>query len=142
MLLLLDANCWLQIVRNRPHADDVRRLLAGVSATDVKITDMAVHSIAIVMGRFKTLDDFPQVVRDFGIGPLTEIIRLGPSDYRRVVEVAQLYRLDFDDAYQYAAAELRGLTLVSLDADFDRTPRGRLTPAAALAQYSAGQGTP
>ena len=49
------------------------------------------------------------------------------------------YRLDFDDAYQYVAAEFHGLTLVSLDVDFDRTPRGRLTPAAALQAFKDEQ---
>jgi predicted nucleic acid-binding protein len=50
----------------------------------------------------------------------------------RVANACSTYGLDFDDAYQYVAAELHGLKLVSLDADFDRTPNGRLTPAAAL----------
>lgn len=36
------------------------------------------------------------------------------------------------DAYQYTAAEKYGLTLVSLDGDFDRTERGRKTPAEVL----------
>ena len=40
--------------------------------------------------------------------------------------------LDFDDAYQYVAAETHNLTLVSFDADFDRTERGRKTPADVL----------
>ena len=44
--------------------------------------------------------------------------------------------LDFDDAVQYVAAERDDLTLVSLDADFDRTPRGRKTPAQALAEFT------
>nr|HID14904.1 PIN domain-containing protein [Anaerolineae bacterium] len=43
-----------------------------------------------------------------------------------------LFRLDFDDAYQYVAAEEYGLTLVSFDTDFDRTERGRKTPAQVL----------
>jgi predicted nucleic acid-binding protein len=38
------------------------------------------------------------------------------------------FRLDFDDAYQYVAAEKYGLTLVSFDADFDQTKLGRKTP--------------
>jgi len=41
-------------------------------------------------------------------------------------------KLDFDDAYQYVAAEKHNLTLVSFDADFDRTDRGRKTPAELL----------
>lgn len=39
-----------------------------------------------------------------------------------------LLNLDFDDAYQYVAAEKYTLTLVSFDADFDRTERGKKTP--------------
>jgi len=37
--------------------------------------------------------------------------------------------LDFDDAYQYVAAEKNGLVLVSFDGDLDKTPNGRKTPA-------------
>lgn len=43
-----------------------------------------------------------------------------------------MYGLDFDDAYQYAVAEKHNLTLVSFDKDFDRTERGRKTPAEIL----------
>ena len=39
-----------------------------------------------------------------------------------------LYHLDFDDAYQYTAADEHGLVLVSFDTDFDRTPLQRMTP--------------
>jgi len=39
------------------------------------------------------------------------------------------YKLDFDDSYQYVAAEQNGLTLVSFDNDFDRTNKGKKTPA-------------
>ena len=44
------------------------------------------------------------------------------------------FSLDFDDAYQYATAEHFDLAIVSFDADFDRTDRGRLTPSAAMAK--------
>lgn len=50
----------------------------------------------------------------------------------RMVSVMQQFRLDFDDAYQYAAAGKHTLTLVSFDADFDRTDRGRKTPQEVL----------
>jgi hypothetical protein len=43
-------------------------------------------------------------------------------------ETAQQFSLDFDDAYQYVISERYGLHLVSLDADFDRTDKGRQTP--------------
>lgn len=47
-------------------------------------------------------------------------------------QVAQRFNLDFDDAYQYVAAEKYDLTLVSFDSDFDQTERGRRTPAEVL----------
>ena len=40
----------------------------------------------------------------------------------------QRFNLDFDDAYQYVAAEKFNLEIVSFDSDFDRTERGRKTP--------------
>ena len=43
------------------------------------------------------------------------------------IDTMYQFRLDFDDAYQYVAAEKYGLTLVSFDADFDRTKPGRKT---------------
>jgi len=45
------------------------------------------------------------------------------------VHAIEQFGFDFDDAYQYSAAEKYNLTIVSFDSDFDRTPRGRKTPA-------------
>jgi len=42
--------------------------------------------------------------------------------------VCTKYDLDFDDAYQYVAADANNLKLVSLDHDFDRIPAGRMHP--------------
>jgi predicted nucleic acid-binding protein len=36
--------------------------------------------------------------------------------------------LDFDDSYQYAVAQKYGLEIMSFDADFDRTEKGRKIP--------------
>lgn len=91
------------------------------------------------MRRHKALDAFPTFITQARIGTDIEIIRLMPSDFASVVQACKSHGLDFDDAYQYVAAELRSLTLVSLDADFDRTPRGRVTPAAALQQFKNAQ---
>ena len=45
-----------------------------------------------------------------------------------VVNATRRFSLDFDDAYQYAAAEKYNLTIVSFYSDFDRTDMGRKTP--------------
>lgn len=55
-------------------------------------------------------------------------IALDPSGLREMMVIRQQFRLDFDDAYQYAAAQQHGLTLVSFDSDFDKTFLGRKSP--------------
>ena len=52
-----------------------------------------------------------------------------PEDVHRIEEIAKSSGLDFDDAYQYVAAEKFDLTLVSFDAHFDRMERKRIVPA-------------
>ena len=56
------------------------------------------------------------------------LLRLSAEETKGLAEAAQRFGLDFDDAYQYAVAERYGLTIVSFDADFDRTERGRKMP--------------
>jgi uncharacterized protein len=57
---------------------------------------------------------------------------LDTIDLKQLLTIRRRFRLDFDDAYQYVAAEKHNLTLVSFDSDFDRTARGRKTPDALL----------
>jgi predicted nucleic acid-binding protein len=78
------------------------------------------------------LDRYGSFLSDMSIGSKLNVITVPIQSLGRVADAAVALRLDFDDAYQYIAAELNDLRIVSLDADFDRTPRGRLTPAAAL----------
>ena len=67
-------------------------------------------------------------VRDAFIDGDISIVRLGPEDMAKVVDVMQKFNLDFDDAYQYVVAERYGFTIVSFDGYFDRTERGRKVP--------------
>lgn len=61
------------------------------------------------------------------------IISIFAEDIEATIDSAVKFNLDFDDAYQYVSAEKYGLTLVSFDSDFDRTERGKITPAEILA---------
>jgi predicted nucleic acid-binding protein len=136
---LIDTNCFMQIVRSRPVAPDVRALLDQVPRASVVVTDFTVHSLGVVMARFGQLDEYAEFLRDVGIGSEVAVatVAVGQSDL--LVAACKAHALDFDDAYQYVAAELHDLKLVSLDADFDRTPNGRLTPAAALQAFKDEQ---
>jgi len=70
-----------------------------------------------------------QAVQDLLVTGGMGLARLEIEDMGDIVQAAQKFRLDFDDAYQYVAAEKYNLTIVSFDRDFDRTERGRTTPA-------------
>lgn len=60
------------------------------------------------------------------------LLSVKPDETQSVIDAMDNLNLDFDDAYQYVLAEKNDLTLVSFDGDFDRTARGRKTPAEIL----------
>jgi predicted nucleic acid-binding protein len=77
-------------------------------------------------------DTFLRSVDDLLVTGGIRLVRLGVEDMQDIVRASRRFNLDFDDAYQYVAAEKYNLTLVSFDSDFDRTERGRKTPVEAL----------
>ncbi len=76
---------------------------------------------------------FEMFVQDAFVDGNVARIQLAPEDVPRLVEALHTFGLDFDDAYQYTAAEKFDLQIVSFDTDFDRTDRGRKTPAEVMA---------
>jgi predicted nucleic acid-binding protein len=75
---------------------------------------------------------FPRFAEDLFADGAVRLVALGPADMGRIVVVASEYHLDFDDAYQYVAAEQDDVPLVSFDDDFDETKRGGITPLEVL----------
>ena len=57
------------------------------------------------------------------------LVSVPPQAMGHLVSQMDQFDLDFDDAYQYIAAEQSSAILVSFDGDFDRTERGRQAPA-------------
>jgi hypothetical protein len=51
-----------------------------------------------------------------------------PEEVLALAEISKRFHLDFDDSYQYAVAQKYGLQILSFDADFDRTEKGRKIP--------------
>lgn len=131
-MYLVDTNIWLERLLDQTRSDEVRLFLDQVLSEHLFITDFTFHSIGVVMSRLKRMDALLCFVQDAFIDGAVVLVRLRPEDTARLVQIVEQFALDFDDAYQYAAAEKHGLTLVSFDAQFDRTERGRKTPAQAL----------
>ncbi len=129
MKLLLDTNVFLEILLEQERADEARTLLKKTSEHEFFLSDFSLHSIGLMLFRQKRHIAFEQFVKDMLLDAGVTLTGLFPEDMMAVTDAAQRFNLDFDDAYQYAAAAKSGLTLVSFDGDFDRTDRGRKTPA-------------
>jgi predicted nucleic acid-binding protein len=131
---LLDTCILLEYLLDQAKADEVEKLLLGASEIPMGVTEFSLYSIGINMLRQKLADRFVEFVDDVLVAGQVRLLRLGPPDMAAIAESARRFGFDFDDAYQYVAAQKHNLTLVSFDADFDRTDRGRKTPADILGE--------
>ena len=127
-MYLVDTNVWLERLLDQERASEVKQFLDRTPSDRLCMTDFALHSIGIVLSRLNKTQVFLQFIQDVFLDGAVALVRLGPKDMTRVLQVMGQYGLDFDDAYQYVATEKYGLVLVSFDGDFDRTPIGRKVP--------------
>ena len=128
MKLLVDTSIMLEVILEQTKADEARALLKKTEEHDFFISDFSLHSIGLILFNRNQHDTFQQFVNDMIIRSGTILASLSEEDVGSVINAAQRFTLDFDDAYQYVIAEKYDLTLVSFDSDFDRTERGRKTP--------------
>jgi hypothetical protein len=128
----VDTNVWLERLLDRERSVEVGDFLDRLPSERFFITDFASHSIGLVLSRLNRLETLMQFVNDTFVHGAVILIHLHPEDTSRVIHAMEQFGLDFDDAYQYVAAEKHWLTLVGFDGDFDRTEGGRKTPAAIL----------
>ena len=128
LVFLVDTNVWLELLLEQERAEEVRDFLSTIEPSLLALTDFTIFSIGIILTRLGKDQLFSDFTADtLEQGEVTSL-RLNTSDMRDLLAVGQQFRLDFDDAYQYLAAEKHGFMLVSFDSDFDRTERGRKTP--------------
>jgi predicted nucleic acid-binding protein len=131
-MYLVDTNVWLERFLDQAQAEQVRNFLDSVPSDELCLTDFALHSIGVVLTRLGKPQVFVQFVQDTLLDGAVSLVGLDAEDMEELVTIMERHRLDFDDAYQYRAAEKFGLELVSFDSDLDRAPLGRKTPAQVL----------
>ncbi len=128
-MYLIDTNIILELLLGREKAEDAGRFLLTVPSSELHLSEFSLYSLGIFLSQRKMSDTFLELVDDLIVRGGITVLRLLPEDMRNIVASGDRFGLDFDDAYQYVTAERYGLTLVSLDGHFDRTERGRRTPA-------------
>jgi uncharacterized protein len=132
LVFLLDTNIWLERLLGQGQAEVVAELLDSLSPSDMCMSDFTLHSIGVICNRLKQRDVFVKFVDDVLIDAGVVLVSIPANKMKRVVEIMDRFSLDFDDAYQYVAAEIEKATIVSFDKDFDETEQGRLTPMQVL----------
>jgi len=127
-MYLVDTNVWLEVLLEQEHHKDAYEFLTKTESSSLFITDFTVYSIGIILTRLKKPALLKKFYRDVFLETNVRLIRLLPSDLEDITKNSGKYGLDFDDAFQYTAAEKFKLAIVSFDDDFDGTELGRKTP--------------
>ncbi|KFD40756.1 twitching motility protein PilT [Peptococcaceae bacterium SCADC1_2_3] len=128
-MYLLDSNIFLELLLNQDKADEVEQFLRTKPKEKLYISEFSLYSVAIVLFHRKLFETFMRFLNDLIVTGGVRLLRLSVQDMEKMAAIALRFKLDFDDAYQYAVAEKLSLEIVSFDSDFDRTEKGRKTPA-------------
>ena len=134
MIYLLDTNIWLERLLDQDRSNEVGELLDLISSDRLVISDFSLHSIGVIMTRLNRSKEFISFVQDILIDGSVGLLSLKPSEMVRLESAMDEFNLDFDDAYQYALAEIYSIEIISFDKDFDRTKRGKRSPADIIAK--------
>ena len=136
-MYLVDTNIWLERLLDQERSTEAGGFLTLIPAEELLVSDFTLHSIGVVLDRLGQRAVFPRFVDDLFVQGGIELVAVQPEDMHHGVDVMDRFGLDFDDGYQYVAAEQLDAVVVSFDGDFDRTDRGRRTPAEILASPDA-----
>jgi predicted nucleic acid-binding protein len=129
---LLDTNVILEVALGQEKAAEAGRLLQS-GREGLFISDLSLYSVGIHLYRRRKPEIYSQLMNDVFIPGAVQITSLPIEAHTLISSAVQSHGLDFEDAYQYCVATHLALSLISFDADFDRTPLKRLTPDNAMA---------
>ncbi|MBI5373887.1 MAG: PIN domain-containing protein [Candidatus Schekmanbacteria bacterium] len=132
MKLLIDTNVFLEILLQQEKTEEARKLLSMVEKHEFYVTDFSFHSIGVLLFRRSQHQIFRKFVNEMILEMGVTLMVPTLEEMDAITNIAEEFKLDFDDAYQYACAKKYGLTIVSFDSDFDRTRLGRKSPVEIL----------
>ena len=127
-MYLIDTNIWLERLLDQAKSQEVGLFLDSFPSDQLLVTDFTLHPIGIVLNRLDQEEAFLRFVEDVFIDGAVTLVSVELSEMQRLVDTIRKFNLDFDDAYQYVAAEKSNASIVSFDNDFDRTERGKRSP--------------
>jgi len=133
-MYLVDTNVWLERLLDQERSAEVQSFLEAIPSDQLFMTDFTFHSIGIVLCKLDQKETLLRFTQDVFVHGAVDLVHIAPKKTERLVSVMRQFNLDFDDAYQYVAAEENDLILISFDTDFDQTKLGKKTPVEVLKQ--------
>ena len=113
-MYLVDTNIWLERLLDQDRSKEVGDFLQRVSSGRLFVTDFTLHSIGIILLKLDEPITFLRFLQDVLVDGGVRLIGLHLEDMTSLTNAAAKYKLDFDDAYQYAAAAKLNFEIVSL----------------------------
>jgi predicted nucleic acid-binding protein len=117
MSFLVDTNVFLEILLNQPGRAKCGQFLQQNSGA-LAIADFSLHSIGVIALHRQQAALFADFLNDSL--PNLELLHLDRIGYPAVAHAAQIFNLDFDDAYQFTVAKAHGLAIATQDQHFTR----------------------
>lgn len=117
MTYLVDTNIFLEILLVQDRREDCKRFLND-NIGKLSISDFSLHSIGVILFRNNNAASFERFARD--VLKRMEIVSLDKALYNEIPSMSKQLGLDFDDTYQCAVAKQKGLTIVTMDTDFNK----------------------
>ncbi|NUM78915.1 type II toxin-antitoxin system VapC family toxin [candidate division KSB1 bacterium] len=116
-MILVDTNIFLEILLKQKKSDICKTCLDS-NAASLFISDFSLHSIGLILLKCKAIDVLRKFLNDSF--PAIRILTLPTNAYESLIDAAQMFTLDFDDAYQHAIAKNFNLKIATMDQDFKR----------------------
>jgi len=129
---LVDTNIFLEVMLSRSKREECKKLLAMLRDGKAKgiVTDFTVHSIMVLMDRFKKLEELKTFLLSLMAHKGLYVYTTSVADEVNAVESAEESKLDVDDAIQYGTAlSVNADAIISFDKHFDNLEVQRKEPA-------------
>jgi len=136
-MFLVDTNIWLERLLEQEKSKEVKDFLIEIPIEQMYISDFSLHSIGVIMSKFKMNKELNTFLNDIIDNANVKILSLTGKELIDVSKLIVSKNLDFDDAYQALIADKYNLDIVSFDKDFKKAKIKSLTPNEALRKYKA-----
>jgi len=114
---LVDTNIFLEILLGQNKSEKCKDYLND-RIGKIYISDFSLHSIGVILFKLEKQDQFDLFLDD--LFPRIVHIGLPEIDYKNVRKFSNIYKLDFDDAYQTSVAKSYELIIATMDKDYRR----------------------